>query len=436
MIIVPSTENVTEVTMAIDERMTIDERRKYLHKMRFRYWQTKSRKERGKLLDEMEAVTELHRKTLIRLMHGELARKPRRKQRGKTYGSEVRSAVEVIARSLDYPCAERLQPNLAWMAKQLIRHGELHTTPEVLHKLERLSVSTLWRLLPRAGLERPRLAQRKERPGASNQLLATVPVRRIRWDEPEPGHFEADLVHHCGPSPDGQYVCSLQLVDVTTGWSECVAILGRSFLVMEDGFQRIFMRLPFPLRELHPDNGSEFFNNFLLKFLKEKVTGLKLSRSRPFQKNDNRFVEENNYSLVRAYVGYQRLDTVEQTKLLNQLYDQLWIYHNFFQPVMRLKEKIPTSNPMHSKRIYDQARTPFERLCERGVLEDGRQRQLQALREATNPIQLRDSLELMISQLFNLPGAKYGNTEDVHDTLGLWRVTPLPKVMQLAFHEE
>jgi hypothetical protein len=435
MIIVPSNENVTEETMAYEERMTIDERRKYLHRMRFRYWQSKSRKERGGLLDEMEAVTELHRKTLIRLINGELARKPRRKQRGKTYGPEVRSAVEVIAKSLDYPCAERLQPNLVGMAKCLIQHGELHTTPEVLHKLERMSVSTLWRLLPRAGPERPRLAQRKEHPGASNQLLAAVPVRRIRWDEPEPGHFEADLVHHCGPSPDGQYVCSLQLVDVTTGWSECAAILGRSFLVMEDGFQRIFKRLPFPLRELHPDNGSEFFNNFLLKSLKEKVTGLKLSRSRPFQKNDNRFVEENNYSLVRAYVGYQRVDTVEQTKRLNQLYDLLWVYHNFFQPVMRLKEKIPTSNPLYSKRKYDPAQPPFDRLCERGVLDDERHAPLQALRDATNPLQLRHSIEQLIGQLFNLPGAKDGFTEDVRETLGLWQTEYLPKVMQLASRE-
>jgi hypothetical protein len=435
MIIVPSNENVTEETMASEEHMTINERRKYLHRMRFRYWQCQSRKERSKLLDEMEMITELHRKTLIRLINGELERKPRQKQRGKTYGMEVRSAVEVIARSLDYPCAERLQPNLVWMAKHLIRHDELHTTPEVLQKLGQLSVSSLWRLLPRAGPQRPRLAQHKKRPGAPNQLRAVVPVRRINWDEPEPGHFEADLVHHCGSSPDGQYVYSLQLVDVTTGWSECAALLGRSFLVMEDGFQRVFHRLPFPVLELHPDNGSEFFNDFLLKSLKEKVKGLKLSRSRPFQKNDNRFVEENNFSLVRAYVGYQRLDTVEQTRLLNQLYDLLWVYHNFFQPVMRLKEKIPTSDPLHSKRRYGQAQTPFDRLCAHGVLDDERLHQLHSLREATNPLQLRCAIEQLTIQLFNLPGARDGVTENVHDTLGLWRVEPLPKTMEFAYRD-
>jgi hypothetical protein len=302
--------------MSYEERMTIDERRKYLHKVHFRYWQA-SRKERSALLDEMEAVTGLHRKALIRLIKGDLARKPRSQQRGKTYGSEVKAAVQVIAESLDYPCAERLQPNLVWMARHLIQHGELQTTPEVLEKLEQISVSTLWRLLPPA--ERSRVAHRKKRPGAPNPLLATAPVRRIAWDEPQPGHCEADLVHHCGLSADGQYVHSLQLVDVATGWSECAALLGRSYLVLEDGFGRIFNRLPFPLLELQPDNGSEFFNHFLLKFLQGQVQGMELSRSRPFQKNDNRFVEENNYSLVRAYVGYQRLDTVAHTRLLNQL---------------------------------------------------------------------------------------------------------------------
>jgi len=410
--------------MSIEEKMSIDERRKYLHKMRIRYWQAKSRAERSKLLDEMEAVTELHRKSLLRLIRGELARKPRRKQRGKNYGAEVKAVVHVIAESLDYPCAERLHPNLVWMAEHLRQHGELNVEPEVLEKLKQMSVSTLWRLLPRT--ERSRLAYRKSRPGASTSMRQAVPVRRIRWDEPQPGHFEVDLVHHCGISSDGQYVHTLQMVDVATGWSECAAILGRSYLVMQDGFQRILKRLPFPVLELHPDNGVEFFNAFLLKFWKDTLKGVQLSRSRPFQKNDNRFVEENNFSLVRAYLGYQRLDTAEQTKVLNQLYDQLWLYHNFFQPVMRLKEKIPTDDPLRPKRIYDQAQTPLERLCAKDVLSADQIHQLQALRAASNPRQLRRSIEDLITQLFALPPAQEGVTEDVRQTIGLWQASQLP----------
>lgn len=336
--------------MSPEERMTIDELHKYLHKMRIRYWQAAKRSERSRLLDEMQAVTELHRKSLLRLIHGELARKPRRKQRGKTYGAEVKAAVEGIAQSLDYPCAERLQPNLVWMAAHLEKHAELKTSTEVQRKLAQISVSTLRRMLGPVGQETARLAQRKKQPGTANALRQAVPMRRIGWQEAQPGHFEVDLVHHCGISSEGQYVHTLQMIDVTTGWSECAPLLGRSFLVMTDGFACILDRLPFPILELHPDNGSEFFNAFLLKYWKDQLTGVKLSRSRPFQKNDNRFVEENNFSLVRAYVGYQRLDTLAQIRLLHQLYDQLWLYHNFFQPVMRLEQKIQLEGQTHSQR--------------------------------------------------------------------------------------
>ena len=187
--------------MSTEGQMNVDERRKYMHKMRIRYWQTQNHKERSKLLDEMEAITELHRMSLLRLIHGDLARKPRRKQRRKSYGAEVKTAVQVIAASLDYPCAERLHPAMVWMAEHLRQHGKLDVSEEVLEKLKQMSVSTLGRLLPRAG--HSRLAYHKSQPGASTSLRQ---ARRIRWAEPHPGHFEVDLVHHCGVSSDGQYV--------------------------------------------------------------------------------------------------------------------------------------------------------------------------------------------------------------------------------------
>jgi hypothetical protein len=342
----------------------------------------------------------------------------------------VKAAVNVIAHSLDYPCAERLQPNLVWMAEHLERHGELKTTPALREKLERISVSTLRRLLAPVGQEPRRIAHQKEGPGSDNQFRQAVPMRRIRWDEDQPGHFEVDLVHHCGVSADGQYIHTLQMVDVATGWSECAPILGRSYLVIADGFGCILNRLPFGVLELHPDNGVEFFNAFLLKMWKDKVKGVQLSRSRPYQKNDNRFVEENNFSLVRAYVGYQRLDTIAQLRLLHQLYDQLWLYHNFFQPVLRLKHKIIQTDALHSKRVYDDAQTPLDRLCASGLLDEPLQRQLLALREATNPCQVRGSIEQLITQLFSLPKAREGTTQNVHETLGLWQSRLLPKAKE------
>ena len=201
-----------------------------------------------------------------------------------------------------------------------------------------------------------------------------------------------DLVHHCGPSASGEYLHTLQMIDVATGWSERRAVLGRSYLVMQDAFGRILARLPVAVREIHPDNGPEFLNHHLLRFWDKIVQGVELSRSRPYRKNDNRFVEQKNATLVRAYLGYDRLDTVAQTLVVNQLYDKMWVYYNLFQPVIRLKEKLllpaAQGRPTRVKRRYDQARTPFDRLCATNALSQQRQAQLNALREQTNPLSL------------------------------------------------
>ena len=396
------------------EPMNVDEKRKYLHKMRIRYWQAKDRRAKSALLDEMAAVSGLHRKSLIRLIKGELARKPRRNQRGKIYGPDVQAVVEKIAHSLDYPCAERLQPNLVWLGKHLVAHGELEVSEAVERKLETISVSTLKRMLPPVQQVAERLAHQKGQSRGSYAQRQAIPIRRIAWNESVPGHLEIDLVHHCGASPSGQYVHTLQATDIATGWSECVAILGRSYLVIQDGFQHLEQRLPFPILEVHSDNGSEFLNDPLLRFWRKRARPLDLSRSRPYAKNDNRFVEENNFSLVRAYLGYERLDTVEHTRLLNQLYDQLWLYHNFFQPVMRLKEKLFERG--YCKRIYDPALPPLDRLLHAKILPAYKQAQLLALRHSINPVQLRTHIHDLIDQISALPTAK-GVAEDVRLTL-------------------
>jgi hypothetical protein len=403
--------------MAIEDRMTIDERRKYLRKMQERYFQA-DRKERGRLLDEMERITELHRKSLIRLMKGSLERRARRRQRGRTYGPEVDDALRVIVESTDYICAERLTPNLAWLAKHLAAHGELTISDRLLEQLERISVSTVERILARLRQDEPRL--RRRRRSHPRNLLRDVPMKRLPWQEREPGHFEVDLVHHCGYSTSGDYVHTIQMIDVTTAWSERAAVLGRSYRAMRDGFNRILGRLPFPVQEIHPDNGSEFFNNHMLRFWKGLKPRPQLSRSRPYHKNDNRFVEQKNSTLVRAYLGYDRLDSVAQTLAVNQLYDKMWLFYNFFQPVMRLSEKRwlhQEGQPSRIKRRHDLARTPFDRLCETKAISKERRAKLETLRDQTNPRQLRQEIYELIDYISTLPGAVPGTTEDVFQTL-------------------
>lgn len=403
--------------MPNEEKMTLDERRKYLRMQQKRYYPA-NRKERGQLLDEMESVTGLHRKALIRLLHSDLKRKLRRQQRGRSYGSDVEDALRVILESYDGICAERLAGNLGEMAQQLQAHGEMVVTDPLLAQLQSISLATLKRRMQRLRQDEPRL--KRSRPSTRNEVARSIPMRRIAWDEPTPGHFETDLVHHCGPIADGQYAHTLQMIDVTTGWSERRSILGRSQLVVQDAFRLIRMRLPFPVLEIHPDNGSEFLNQPLTVVWAELFPKVELSRSRPYQKNDNRFVEQKNDSLVRNYFGFERLDTVLQVQLMNRIYDKMWLYYNFFLPVLRLKDKEllgPIGSPKKVKRHYGIAQTPFDRLCAAKVLTSAQQIHLEQLRKITNPRQLHREIEALLDQLRCLPIAVQGHTEDVRLTL-------------------
>ncbi len=231
-------------------------------------------------------------------------------------------------------------------------------------------------------------------------------MKRIPWDTSEPGHFETDLVHHGGESPTGEYGYSLQMVDVATGWSERVALLGRGQAAMVAGFRHILERIPFPILELHPDNGSEFFNHHLVQFWKEKVTGVQLSRSRPYHKNDNRNVEQKNATLVRQYFGTLRLDTPEQVAAMNALYEQMWLYYNLFQPVLHLAEKRVGTEGVQRK--WDTAQTPYQRLLTSGQLSAEQQARLQALYEQTNPLRLRDDIYRGLAALWETCTAAEG----------------------------
>ena len=403
--------------MSDDDKMTIDERRKYLRKMKKRYVKS-ARKAKGALLDEMGTVTGLTRKTLIRLMSGRLERKVRRGGRAVSYGPAVDDALRVIDESFDGICAERLTPNLVWMASHLATHDELKITPELVSQLERISLSTLQRRLNRIRQDQPCLARRKPQP--RNTLLHLVPMRRFSWNITQPGYFETDLVYHCGISASGEFVYTLQMIDVATGWSERRAILGRSYLIVEDAFTVILRRLPFAVIEVHPDNDSVFFNHHSLRFWGHIVQGVRLSRSRPYHKNDNPRVEQKNATLVRRFLGDVRLDTVAHTLALNALYDQMGLYYNLFQPVMHLvgKQIIPRDGqPALLKRLYDHARTPFDRLCQTDAILPQHRDQLAALRDAINPRRLRQDIYDTIDQILSLPGATTGVPEDVHLTL-------------------
>jgi len=345
-------------------------------------------------------VTGMHRKSLLRLLHAaSLARRVRTTQRTKTYGAQVEDAIRLIWESLDYICAERLTPALLPTAQLLSTHGELVLDDDLLAQLGSISIASVQRRLKRFTQDTPRLPRKG--PEQANRVARSIPIRKIAWDQTEPGHFEVDLVHHGGAEPSGDYLYTLQMIDVATGWSERVAVLGRSQRAMEAGFRRILVRLPFRVREVHSDNGSEFLNDHLVRFWGEEVTGSTLSRSRPYQKNDNRFVEQKNATLVRAYLGQVRLEGLEQATALNALYDQMWIYYNCFQPVLRLREKAYTDSRII--RRWGTAQTPLARLLATEALTAARRHHLEQLRARVNPRSLRQQIYVALEQLLEQP---------------------------------
>ena len=396
------------------EKLDLEERLKVLRMQQDRYRKV-SRAEKGRILNALESITQLDRKTIIRRLSGNCRRKRRTSGRRRSYGPEVDDAHRIVHRAYDGICAERLTPNLAAYAEKLAQHGHLRMTPVLREQLGRISVSTVRRILQRVQQDEPR---RRRRPGLTrNGLLAGVPAGRIPWDVTTPGHVEVDLVHHCGRYAGGEYAHTLHLVDVASGWSEMAAVLGRGYMVMQDGFQRCAQRLPFPVVEIHPDNGSEFFNAHLVRFFGEIFTGAALSRSRPWQKNDNRFVEHRNGALIRGWVGHDRLDSAAQVVALNAFYEKLRIYHNLFQPVMRLTRKTYDRETQRVRRYWDTPRTPFERLLASGIMNVAVADQLQRLYDRTDPLTWRQELEADIRAIFALPSARAGQSEDVFATL-------------------
>lgn len=345
--------------MATDN-MSIDERYQYLRRMQTRYQQA-DRETKQLLLDEMAAYTGLHRKSLIRRLSSSLQRQPRRRERDTVYGPEVDAALAIIWETLDYSCPLRLQPHLVSTGRVLAQYEELTWSPHLEAQLAQISVSSVGRHLS----PRPPEQQRRQPAAPPNRHQQAIPAYRIPRDIAEAGHFEIDLVHHCGASTQGEYVYTVQMIDVATGWGVRRAILGRSYVVMADALAYLFAQPPFPVLELHPDNGSEFLNTHLLAFLEREYPATAPSRSRPACPNDNRLVEEKNGSVVRRWLGDRRLDTVMQTRWLNTIYDQLYRYHNYFIPVLKQIDKVwlpPTAQRQgYIKRTHDTARTPLER---------------------------------------------------------------------------
>lgn len=323
-------------------------------------YQKSTKKDKSGLLTKISEVTGYSRKHLMEI----LTKPPKTKNvisrpRTSKYLSILRPLRQLWTVS-NYACGKRLVPMIPVYLDSLERSGELKTNFKEKKLFLAVSPATCDRLFK---VDRKRI-NLKGRSGTKPGTLLKhqIPIKIwADWDNAKPGFLEIDSVHHCGFSLYGEYIFTLDTVDVCTGWNECAAHLGRSEHNTISALEKIKARLPFPLLGIDFDCGGEFVNYHLIKYAeKNQIT---YTRARAAMKNDQAYIEQQNYSVVRRFVGYQRLDTPEQLIILNQLYEMLSDYQNFFQPVMKLKEKIRDGARVTRK--YDKAKTAYQRVLER-----------------------------------------------------------------------
>ena len=372
--------------------MSLGSRREYLGVMRARYAEAKSRREKSRILDEIQSALGYARKHAIAVMHPKPPRcaKPR-KPRPQRYQAAM-PVIQLVWEALDYPCAERLHPVLLSTAQQLAHHGELRLTAEIEHDLQNISRATLARRISR--WQRPSARRVPTGRRLASRLRSDIPVQSYAWNEERPGALEIDLVQHDGGSALGHFAYTLSVVDVVTGYSRRRAVLGRGQAGVLDALRRIVEEWPYTVWAIHSDNGSEFINGHLQAFVREQ--GLQYTRSRPYQKNDNPHVEQKNRFLVREVVGYSRYDTPQDVTWLNTVYQWLDVYANACLPMRKLIQK--TREEGRVRKRYDQAATPVQRMLNARILPASSHAAWERWILSLNPLQMHRQLETLVAQ--------------------------------------
>jgi hypothetical protein len=349
------------------------------------------------MLDEYCRNTSQNRKYAIRKINSCLSSKPKKgKKRKQIYDGYVREALSKIWEIFDYPCGQRLAPLLKTEVPRLRQLEEVFMSNEAAEKLERISPKTIDRALrhQKEVLHLRRKYHRKRNP----LIYQKIPVKAGDWDRLLPGQVQIDLVEHCGQKAAGLFVNSVSSCDVATGWWEGEGVMGSG---QERTFKALTMireRTPFGWIHIHPDNDGAFINWHLVRYAEKEQ--IHFSRSRPFKKNDNNFVEQKNSTHVRGILGHLRYDTEKELTIINKLYRNEWrLYKNFFQPVMKLAEKIRDKGKVHRK--YDIPRTPYHRLMESDKVSKVRKSKLKALYLSLNPAELKRSIDVKVKRLYN-----------------------------------
>jgi len=375
-------------------------KKEYIEAIFLRYKEA-SYNQRTIILDEFCATCGYHRKHAIRLLRRfKRFVKPRVKKRGRSpvYQRDlILKPLKQIWLAANLPCSKRLKAILPlWLPGYVQSFG--HLSPEISQALLNISAATIDRLLHPIRIQYKTRGRTTTKPGTL--IRKHIPIKTNQWDESRPGFLEADTVAHCGQSLSGMFAYSIDCVDIATGWSEQRAVWGKGETDVLEQIKQIEKSLPFPLLGFDCDNGGEFLNYHLLRHFAQRQRPVQFTRSRAYHKDDNAHVEQKNWTHIRQWLGYQRLDDPKVVPLLNDLYRQEWrLFHNFFCPSVKLlsKERIGSKTIKH----HDRPKTPYHRILESPHISLNIKQDLSKLLEKLNPFVLREAMEKRLKKILN-----------------------------------
>ena len=368
--------------------MSMVAKREITNVLRVRY-ALADRTQKGIILDEFVASFGYCRKYAISLLGkpSQAAPPKRRRLRQRLYPSSLMGPLTVIWEACNHICSKRLKPFLPEIIGRLEHFNHLRLSEQDRQLLKKMSVSTLERLLKRIREDRRPHGRCTTKP--SFDLKQAIPIRSFAAEpRRDPGHLELDLVAHCGPTLSGDYVCTLDTIDMATCWSECIVPAGRGQIAVLAALRELRERLPFPLLSIDSDNDGSFINGHLFRYCQHE--NIKFSRSRPYKKNDQAHVEQKNWSIVRQLLGYDRYET-DAVPALNGLYKDYRLYVNFFQPVLKLQSK--TRVDARVRKVYDEAQTPYRRVLASACASDQSKAKLTMLYEQLDPVTLKENVD-------------------------------------------
>lgn len=379
--------------------MSPQSKREYVEAVFLRYKYAR-RPEKCLILDEFCATLGYHRKHAIRLLRKyKRFTRPKPKKRGPKpiyQGQALLKPLKKIWLAANLPCSKRLKAILPlWLPGYQDLVGRL--PPEIHENLLQISASTIDRLLKATRIRYTRRGRCTTKPGTL--LRNQIPIATRQWDQTRPGFIEADTVAHCGTTMAGQFAYTLDCVDIATGWTEQRAVWGRGETAVLQQIRHIEQSLPFPLIGFDCDNGSEFLNHHLLRHFQDRKHPISFTRSRAYRKDDNAHIEQKNWTHVRQWIGYERLDDLNVVALLNDLYTNEWrLYHNFFCPSVKLtaKERIGSK----TVRRHDDPKTPYQRIAQCAHVSDACKENLKNQLHSLNPFLLRNAIEKKLKKIF------------------------------------